>query len=396
MEQLSLLAHGLIPYRDVAISYPPLFLYSLYPFYVAGGANLASVPIIVSDAATAVVVYLIVERMGEQRTALAAGLVYALSPFALFYESYVWFSSQPMTLFAVLGVYFLIRDKPLLSFSTLALAVLFKQEAIFLLPVFLAVFVRRNPRMSLEGLTAFFGILIAVSLPFLIASVQGYLSLVTYGLVGGRWSGAPLPLPVTNSAICRNVLTNIHGIEMSCTFGSTTYTQVVANLPPSVVLINQFSYDLNVLSALLALPLLLLMTPVLYSLRRSERFVPLLCLYSGAGFLILFALTFHPVFKYYYMPVYAMLALLVANKGTFGVAMLAPIISLVTPSGAFQELLPILSIFAIAILLDASPRAPYASGSPPTGRFVRDLRPSTFHVGRERTAQREGGCIIVC
>lgn len=82
VQQLVQLSHGLLPYRDFAYSYPPLFLLVLYPFYLIGGANFAAVPIVVSDAATAVVIFYFVDRFASKRLALLSGLAYSLSPFA--------------------------------------------------------------------------------------------------------------------------------------------------------------------------------------------------------------------------------------------------------------------------------------------------------------------------
>src|SRR5579862_4907124 len=71
--QLHDLSLGLLPYRDFAYSYPPLFLYTLYPLYSLGGQYLASIPIWIADAATAPVVYLIVRRFSNSKISLIAG-----------------------------------------------------------------------------------------------------------------------------------------------------------------------------------------------------------------------------------------------------------------------------------------------------------------------------------
>ncbi len=351
--QLVQMAHGAIPYRDFAVSYPPLFLYTLYPFYILGGASFASVPIILADAATPVLLYLLVERHAGQKLALLAALAYAFSPSALFYEGYIWYSSQPFTFFALLATYYFFRDKPVFSFSVLAIALLFKQEAIFLLPVFVAWFVRRDARRFAIGFTAFIAIIAAVSLPFLIVSAQGYLSLVSYGLLG-RWPGLISPTPVT-SAICQNLYTNLAGTARLCTLGSITNSQFVANMLPTTVLIDQLSHDADVLSSIIVVPMLLLVIPVLFSLRKHEQCVALILTYSGIVFLILFSLVFHQVFKYYYIPVYSLLLTCAVDKKTIAVAAAAWALSLVSFSGAFQELLPLLAILVIAVILDNPP-----------------------------------------
>src|SRR5487761_498050 len=48
--QLADLATGQLPYRDFAYSYPPLFLFTLYPLFVSFGVQAASIPILLTDA----------------------------------------------------------------------------------------------------------------------------------------------------------------------------------------------------------------------------------------------------------------------------------------------------------------------------------------------------------
>jgi len=363
IQQLSQIAEGVIPYKQVAISYPPLFSYALYPFYLLGGANLASIPIVLSDAATAVVVYYGVERTTAPHIATAAGLAYALSPLALYYEGYVWYSSQPMTLFMLLGVCLIMRDKRVEAFAALAVAILFKQEAVFLVPVFVALLVHQERRVMISALGAFWAILLAASLPFL-ASYRDYLSLLTYGLVFGRWQGEPAPEPVTTSAVCQSLGTDVSGTLMSCTYGSTTYAQLVNNsLPQSTLIADSLVYDLEVLAQFVVVPMFLLLLPMLYSVRKNRAIVPLLCVYSGAGFLILFSTIFHPVYRYYYLPVYALLLVAAVDRGTLAVAIAAPIAAVLTPSGAFQELVPVLALLAAIALMDSGSPKPKGSES---------------------------------
>ena len=116
--QLIDLSKGMIPYKDFAYSYPPLFLYSLYPFFKLGGEYAASIPILLADAATSPLIYVIVRRFASERISLAAGISYAISPFFLIYEGYLWFSSQPMTFFLLLALYLLFNKKSALLLSS--------------------------------------------------------------------------------------------------------------------------------------------------------------------------------------------------------------------------------------------------------------------------------------
>ena len=128
VQQLSNLGQGLVPYRDFAYSYTPLFLYVLYPFYALGGSNTAAIPLVAADILTAVMVFLLVQKHASSRIAFVAGLGYALSPLALFEVGYLWLSSQPMAFLMLLAIYLLKEDRPVHAWATLAVATLVKQE----------------------------------------------------------------------------------------------------------------------------------------------------------------------------------------------------------------------------------------------------------------------------
>jgi len=345
---------GLLPYKEIAISYPPLFLNSMYPFYALGGAQWASIPIWVSDAATAPLLFLCAEKLGGSRLALASGLGYALSPFALYYEGYVWFSSQPMTFFVLLSMFLLIGRRPVLSSLALAVAILFKQEAVFLLPGFAAYLVLRHREKVAASIAAFSATVVGVSLPFLAISAKGYLTLVSFGILG-PWPGQPPPEAVTSTPVCQSVSSNASQSLMTCSLGTTSYSEVVSNsIPHATLMLDAVTYDLEVLAGIMVIPLLLVLVPVLYLLRRSRAFFPLLFAYSGIGFLVLFSMIFHPVYRYYYLPVYVLILLAAVDRKTLAVGVLAPVLSLLSPSGVFQEIVPVLAILSLGSLLDTS------------------------------------------
>ena len=174
--QLKDLSEGLLPYRDFAYSYPPLFLYTLYPFFSLGYAYLASIPILLSDALTSVLIYLIARQFGNPRIAFFAGLSYALSPFFLLYEGYLWFSSQPMTFFFLMSIYLLLSKRPIFSFAAFAFAILFKQEVMFVLPLYIILYLRDYRGNFLRGFSTFCGILLVFSIPFLVLAPGAYVT----------------------------------------------------------------------------------------------------------------------------------------------------------------------------------------------------------------------------
>lgn len=340
---LHLVSQGLVPYRDFyTYTYTPLFLYALYPFYLVGGAHAASIPIIVSDAATSSVVYLIVKRLASGRMPLVAGLMYAVSPFALFYEGYLWMSSQPMTLFMLLAIYLLWSNKPGHSAFSMALAVLFKQEALFILPAYGVWSVKRFKRSMRRGVLIFVLTLFAVSLPFLIVSPYGYLASLNY----------LKPTPILASSACTNQTANSIGVAMcgGTTVGSNGLAFPASTASTVISQTNVFiiEYILNRMSEFLGPLLFLVMLPAMLVSRKALNSLGLFSTFSAAGFLTLYSLLGHPVFRYYYIPIYALLLASTTNRRTLLVSTIAPAVSLfVLPSGQIQSVLPLVALLAV-------------------------------------------------
>lgn len=348
---LHLVSQGLIPYRDFyTYTYTPLFLYALYPFYLVGGAHAASIPIIVSDAATSSVVYLIVKRLASGRMPLVAGLMYAVSPFALFYEGYLWMSSQPMTLFMLLAIYLLWSSKPGYSVFSMALAILVKQEALFILPVFGVWYATRFRRSMRRGVLIFLLTLFAVSLPFLIASPYGYLTSLNY----------LKPTPIPASSACTNQIVNSITVAVcgGATVGSNVLAFPVSTAATVISHTNVFptEYILNRMSELLGPLLFLVMLPAMLVSRKALNSLGLFSTYSTVGFLTLYSLLGHPVFRYYYIPIYALLLASTTNRRTLLVSTIAPAVSLfILPSGPIQNVLPLVALLAV-LAVQGEPR----------------------------------------
>jgi 4-amino-4-deoxy-L-arabinose transferase-like glycosyltransferase len=346
---------GLIPYRDFyTYKYTPLFLYALYPFFVAAGAKAASIPIVVSDAATAVLVYLIAKRFSGNWIALAAGLLYAFAPFVLYYEDYLWLSSQPMTFFLILAVYLFKESRPVLSFASLALAVMFKQQALFIMPAYLLLYFREYKTSIPKGIAIFVAIVVAVSLPFLIAAPRDYIGSLNYYTV---YLGPSEPAQSIASSIVNNATLAPNPLG---TCGLQTIPGVyTGTLCGSIANVKEFAASLlagrlDQIAAFLEPLLLVLLAPAIYVCRRSQDFVQILCIYSLLASLVLFSDFVEPSLGYYFVPVYALIFASVADRRTLLAGVATALLSVTIPEGPFQVILPLGYLFVLVALQDTS------------------------------------------
>lgn len=334
--QLSFLSQGLLPYRDFGYSYPPLFLYSLLPFYLLGGIYAASLPILAADAATSPLVYFFVLKFTNERLAFLAGLAYAISPFILFYEGYSWLSSQPMFFFLLLSLYLLREGRPLPSSIALAMAVLLKQEAIFVIPIYAVWLMRNHGGGSWKAIVTFLGIVFVASLPFLLIAPNQYLGSTSYGFLrtsSPSLSSAAVPLgsSALSSAQCPST-PRTSSANGPCISSSVTYPN-----PLLTLVINAVEW----ISSIVQIPLFILIAPALYTLRRRDNFLELACAYSATGFFLLFSILIHPVYGYYMVPVYGLLLASSRRLSTLLISSISPVLSLLTLVGYYQELLPL-------------------------------------------------------
>jgi len=356
VNQLSELAKGLLPYRDFAYSYTPLFLYGLYPFYLAGGQYAASIPIIVADSATALVIYLIVKEWAADDTAILAGIGYCILPLALIYEGYLWLSSQPMTLFMMLGAYLAAKDRQLSSAVSIGIAGLFKQEALFILPAYVLFQTRKIGTKLWKAVALLAGTLLLGSLPFLILAPQQYLSEVSFGLAsfGAPYSplnpaavGSTVSLsgPPSTSTNFATITLTLIGTHVGCTYSYMT--------PPNLLLSFTMTF-LDKLGQWVLLPLLLLVGVSLYAnARRSSIIQETTSAYSIIAFLTLFSYIFAPAHRYYLVPVYALILASSRNKKSVIAGIALATISLLTPAGMFQLVLASLAILSVITIEDS-------------------------------------------
>jgi hypothetical protein len=342
---LHLVSLGWLPYRDfTSYTYTPLFLYVLYPFYLLAGSHGASIPIILSDSATAAVISLIARKLAGGRLALAAGLMYAVCPFALFYEGYLWLSSQPMTFLMLLSVYLLRSDRPVYSAVTMALAIMVKQEALFLLPVYLSWLATRFRGAAARGVFVLSLTLIFVSLPFLILYPVGYLQSLDYLNPATPAANACVNQIVnaTTVAVCGGATTSLSGLTFAPPAGGVALVQA-SGFP--------LEFVIDKIAALMSPLLFVLALPAMFASRRSQNALELFSVYSLAGFLVVFSLVTHISLSYHYVPLYALLFAATSTRRSLAVATIAPAVALfLLPEGPAGLLVPIVALLAVTAL----------------------------------------------
>lgn len=349
---------GYLPYRDFGFWYTPLFLYGLLPFYFLLGPYGPAMLMVFADALTAGVIYLIVARRLDARHSLLAGLSYALLPFVLYNEGYLWMSSQPMTFFALLSLYFLLDNQSYRSMTALAIAVLFKQEVIVLLPIFLYWQLKKGPKQTLKTAGLFSLVILIVSAPFLALTASNYLFDVSYGLVK---TGPLLPtsfsvFPTSLSSPAFTSLSCVSTILLGrftgnvCSGGNVLSLSWVVSQPLLVRVAGSF-VDLIVIFTPLFFVLLCIS---LYPVRNASNFLQLISGASIIGLITAFQTGVSTAQAYYFVPFYALMLSVPINKVSLWVAIAGSLVAVFVPDGVFQTLLAIGILFALILATETS------------------------------------------
>ena len=160
---------GQMLYKDFHNAYPPLWMYTLAvavkinPSYWS-----AAVPLLLFDALTAPLTYLIARRLVDETWSTIIGLMTALAPAALWYNSLLWLNPPPSTFFLLLSTYFLLSKRVKLSATSFALATLYKQTVLAALPVMLIGVYRWSSKRGFIWFIVIFAALVSlVSMPYL-------------------------------------------------------------------------------------------------------------------------------------------------------------------------------------------------------------------------------------
>ncbi len=347
-------------YRDIDTQYPPLFLYSMLPFYDLARGSAAWIPIALADAFTAPVVYLLARRFSTEKVALMAGLAYAFSPVALVNEGYLWLSSQPMTLFLLLSVFLLRKGRPVVSAATLAVAILFNQEALFVLPAYL-IFVAKSQASLVRSGGSFVITLFGGLSPFLIQAPKAALNHLAFINLG---STEPSRLQTFTPS-------NLVSIGQPCqyTLVPRVYTGTVCG---DVANFKAYAWFLQIsrvdaMAAFIAPLLFVLFAAGLIAVRRSPNILEMACAYAMIGGLFVFQAMVHTSFAYYFVPVYALILASVTNRWSLIVGLAATTLGFFSGEGAFQFIIPMTCIFAFTLMQDGSLRPLAAATEYPMG-----------------------------
>lgn len=350
------LSTGLVPYRDFFYQYPPLFLYSLYVPYAVAGPTGVGLAIVTADSFSSLLIYLIAKQTTTRRVALVAGLGYAVNPFILLYEGYVLYSLEPVVAFLLLSVYLLKRGDLLPSAAVLAVAILFKQEALFVLPAYLFYARRFGLRSIAKSTAAFLGIVLAVSLPFLLTSPVQYFDSMAYrqaglSIVQGAATASSNATAGAAGATC------FYSQFLSSVAGSCIFNGSVSSFVTKVVPSNPVVFILNQAFGIALIPLALLTLPALYAARGRSSFLELSSSYSFAALVTAFAylasyVPLEDVARYPYLPAYALLLVSGRSWRAPATALGFGAISLLLPQGLVQLALPFVAILAVIVVED--------------------------------------------
>ena len=357
---LKYLAAGFMLYRDIDTQSPPLFLYSSLPFYDLGGGNAAWIPIAMADAFTAPVIYQIVRRFSIEKVALIAGLGYAFSPLAIVNEGYMWMNPQPMTLFLLLSILLLKESRPVLAAVTVGVALLFNQEALFVLPIFL-VFIIVKSRISLPRAGgAFLLTVFGVMSPFLVQAPKAVLNHLAFWLpFGGVGPSEPSLLPIAENPVAVTQISQTYppppcGSALVPNFYTGTVCGNGSNF--YAYLQNAQLEKIDHVASFLVPFLIVLFAAALVTVRRSPNILEMACAFSCIGGLFVFSVLVHPVFGYYFVPVYALIFASTTNGRSLLVGLTAVTLSFFAPEGAFQFIIPVTCLFVITLIQESSLR----------------------------------------
>ncbi|MHA1584328.1 MAG: hypothetical protein ACTSVU_02150 [Promethearchaeota archaeon] len=124
--------------------YPPLFYYMINIF---SKWTVFSAPIVmlICSILTGFFIFHLAKNLGASgRASNIMMLIYLLSPINLFYSDFIWQNAGVVTLFVVISMYCISKNKNTMGMFWLGIAISVKQIAAFFLPVFVVAIIYKN------------------------------------------------------------------------------------------------------------------------------------------------------------------------------------------------------------------------------------------------------------
>jgi glycosyl transferase family 87 len=171
------LLHGALPYRDMFVEYPPgAFAVFIPPTALGSDHYNAAFKSLMAlcGVATIVLVALVLAELGaSRRRVYAAVALLALSPAALGPISLNTYDAWP-ALLTVLALWLFLRERDVLAFAALGLAITAKVYPLVLVPIVCVLVWRRaGPRRVGTGLAALVAVVVVVVAPFVAYAPHG-------------------------------------------------------------------------------------------------------------------------------------------------------------------------------------------------------------------------------
>lgn len=364
------LMSGFMPYRDFFYPYPPLFLYALTAFsYLPLPSWSSAIPLVGADALTVIPLYLIARELVGERASLMVSLLFVFSPTNLYYVDYLWLNPSLTTLFLLTSVYLLIKGRYGWSALTLALAIGFKQTALFALPVVLFLLWRKAGRRAepLRYLLVVSVACLAISLPYIELNPSLYLDSMfrlPFGFLGAQVPGNYYQIAVGNGTqVTFNTADWLTSKWQLLAAG--VYSPATLALPFFLFLVpSAYSWAYSTSSALSIVDFLIIVAGVALILRGiwKRKSFDQQELLSYILFAMLLIFTFYPLYKYYVVGIVPFLVLLVRSKrDAVGFVVFSFALMLVPRYFASWALLVTL---VWLLRRNAKPRSPVTSASP--------------------------------
>ncbi len=166
--------NGQVPYKDFPAPYPPLSIYIIVPFLMAGNVRLLKLFFVICDLAIIFIIYNMLKsrKLPLERVRLLS-LILLFFPVSLLEYSFSGHNDSFTLLLLITSIIFL-DNKPALSSIFLCLSICSKIFPVAAIPFILKHFLSVNRKAALRFLLTLFPVLGLISSPFIFLSFNAY------------------------------------------------------------------------------------------------------------------------------------------------------------------------------------------------------------------------------